>query len=239
MPAFERDGVRLGYDERGDGFAVLLIAPGGMRSRRGAWAKAPWNPRERLDDRYRVISMDQRNAGASTAPVRADDGWETYARDQLALLDHLGVKRFAVIGMCIGGPYIMGLCRAAPDRVAAAVMLQPIGLHDNRPAFEALFDDWVADIGERHPEADADTWASFRRNMFGGDFMFGASRDDVAACRTPLLVLRGDDLYHPASISHAVAEAAPEATLIERWKEGEDRDAAHRTITSFLATYAH
>lgn len=239
MAVFERDGIRLGYDERGDGFAVLLIAPGGMRSRRGAWAKAPWNPREALDDRYRVISMDQRNAGASTAPVQADDGWETYARDQLALLDHLGVERFAVIGMCIGGPYIMGLCRAAPDRVAAAVMLQPIGLDDNRPAFEALFDDWVADIGERHPEADADTWASYRRNMFGGDFMFGASKDDVAACRTPLLVLRGDDLYHPASISHAVVEAAPDATLIERWKDGEDRDAAHHAITSFLATHAH
>ena len=44
------------------------------------------NVPEALSPHFRVIAMDQRNAGASRAPVSADDGWHTYTRDQLALL---------------------------------------------------------------------------------------------------------------------------------------------------------
>lgn len=234
MAIFERGDVHLAYEEHGEGFAVLLIAPGGMRSSRQAWARIPWSPVEGLRDRYRVIAMDQRNAGESTAPVSADDGWASYTEDQLALLDHLGVERFAVVGMCIGGPYVVRLCRAAPERVAAAVMFQPIGEQGNRDAFFTLFDGWAEEIREQHPEADAAAWASFRDHMFGGPFMFGVSRQDVAACETPLLVLMGDDLYHPAEISRAVSELAPNATLIERWKGDDDRDAAIAEVRLFL-----
>ena len=39
----------------------------------------------------------------------------------------------------IGGPYIMGLIRHAPARIASAVMMQPIGLDGNRDAFHAPF----------------------------------------------------------------------------------------------------
>lgn len=239
MAIFERDNVRIGYEEHGEGFPVLLIAPGGMRSRREAWSRAPWNPMKTptLRDRYRVIAMDQRNAGESTAPISADDGWATYAADQLALMDHLGIDRFAVVGMCIGGPYTMGLYRAAPERVVAAVMLQPIGEQGNRKAFFGLFDGWAESIRAEHPEADASTWEAFRHAMFGGEFMFGASRQDVASCAAPLLVLMGDDLYHPAAISRRVAELAPNATLIERWKEGEDLAAANAAIGAFLGQH--
>ncbi len=112
---------------------MLLLAPGGLRaSRIETWANAPWNPIEALADRYRVIGMDQRNTGTSFAPITAEDGWPSYAADQLALMDHLGSERFAVVGMCIGGAFIMELIAEAPERLNAAVALQPIGLDDNR-----------------------------------------------------------------------------------------------------------
>ena len=63
--AIARPDADLHYEEHGAGFPILLIAPGGMRSVISAWEKAPWNPVEHLADRYRVIAMDQRNAGAS------------------------------------------------------------------------------------------------------------------------------------------------------------------------------
>lgn len=236
MAIFERDGAQIHYEVRGEGPPVLLIAPGGMRSSRAAWQRSPWDPMA-LADRFRVIAMDQRNAGASTAPICGDDGWSTYTADQMGLLDHLGIERFGVVGMCIGGPYIMGLVRAAPERVAAAVLMQPIGLQGNRKAFFDLFDAWAEELRDAHPEADPGAWESFRNNMFGGDFMFGASRDDVAACRAPLLVLMGNDLYHPQSISRAVAELAPRATLIERWKEPDHLEATDQAIRSFLTEH--
>ena len=63
--------------------------------------------------------MDQRNAGESTAPVTAGDGWHTYTEDHLALLDHLEIERAHLMGGCIGGPYCFGVIERAPGRVAS------------------------------------------------------------------------------------------------------------------------
>ena len=69
MPVYERDGAEIYYEEYGSGFPLLLIAPGGMKSAISFWAGTPWNPIEQLQGDYRVVAMDQRNAGQSTAPV--------------------------------------------------------------------------------------------------------------------------------------------------------------------------
>lgn len=237
MPFFKRDDIHLYYEEYGQGFPLLLIAPGGMRSSIAFWERTPWNPIEQLSSTYRVIAMDQRNAGQSVAPIRATDSWHVYTADQLALLDHLGVERFHVAGMCIGGPYIMGLIEAAPQRVASAILFQTIGLHDNREAFFEMFDSWAAELKPQRPEVSADAWETFKKTMYGGDFLFNVSRDFVARCQTPLLVLMGNDLYHPAESSREVAALAPHATFIEKWKEPEHQPAARQAVEHFLAAH--
>jgi pimeloyl-ACP methyl ester carboxylesterase len=70
----------------------------------------------------------------------AADGWRTYAGDHLALMDHLGYRRFHVMGGCIGATFCLTLCEMAPERITAAVLQNPIGLHDNR----ATWDDAVS-----------------------------------------------------------------------------------------------
>ena len=238
MGTFVNEHVRLYYEEQGSGFPVLLIAPGGMRSSVGFWQGTPWNPMEHLSDHYRVIAMDQRNAGQSSGPISGSDGWHTYRDDQLALLDHLGVDRFHVAGMCIGGPYIMGLIEAAPERVASAVVFQTIGLDDNRDAFHQMFDDWAKDLKESHPEVSGDDWSSFRANMYGGDkFLFNVGDDFVSAVQTPLLVLLGSDLYHPESSSRALAGLAPNATLVEDWISSAHHEPAKKAVASFLGEH--
>jgi pimeloyl-ACP methyl ester carboxylesterase len=234
VPTFTDGAVELYYEERGEGFPLLLIAPGGMRSAVPFWERTPWNPAAELADGYRVIAMDQRNAGKSTAPVTADDGWHVYARDQLALLDHLGVGKFHVAGMCIGGSYIMGLIKAAPERVAAAVLFQTIGLHDNRQAFYDMFDDWANELKPRRPEVPASAWEAFKHNMYDGEFLFTVDLDFVTNCQTPLLVLCGNDLYHPRQTSLDIARLAPRAQLIEQWKEGDEQTRARAQVREFL-----
>ena len=177
VTTFERGDIRLCYDEYGSGFPLLLIAPGGMRSEVSFWERTEWNPIEQLSPTYRVIAMDQRNAGRSTGPISGSDGWHTYTLDQLALLDHLGVDRFHVAGMCIGGPYIMGLIEAAPERVASAVFFQTIGLTDNRDAFYDMYDDWANELRPQRRDVTDTDWAGLREAMYGGDdFMFNVSR---------------------------------------------------------------
>ena len=48
MPYFERDGVKLYYEETGEGFPLLLFAPGGMRSSIEFWDHSPFDPRKEL-----------------------------------------------------------------------------------------------------------------------------------------------------------------------------------------------
>ena len=237
MPIFKRDDVELYYEEHGKGFPLLLIAPGGMRSAVSFWERTPWNPITQLAPHYRVIAMDQRNAGRSVAPIRATDSWHVYTQDQFALLDHLGVERFHVAGMCIGGPYIMGLIQAAPQRVVSAVVFQTIGLHNNRQAFFEMFDGWANELKPGRPEVSGETWESFKKTMYSGDFLFNVSRQFVSSCKTPLLVLLGNDLHHPAETSREVAALAPNATLIEHWKEPEHHAAAKKAVEDFLAKY--
>ena len=122
MAIYERDGAAIYYEEHGAGFPVLLIAPGGMKSATPVWAGTPWHPIEQLAGEFRVIAMDQRNAGQSSGPISGTDGWQTYTDDQLGLMEHLGCERFHVAGMCIGGPYAFGMIQSAPERVASAML---------------------------------------------------------------------------------------------------------------------
>lgn len=237
MPFFSHNEAEIYYEIHGEGFPLLLIAPGGMRSSIPFWDKAPWNPIEHLSASYQVIAMDQRNAGESTAPVTGEENWRTFAGDQIALLDHLGVQHFHVAGMCIGGPYIMGLIEAVPERVTSAVIFQSIGLENNRDAFYDLFDGWAAELKSRQPEVSAEQWEQFKSAMFAGEFLFNVSEDFVQACETPLLVLMGNDLYHPEATSRKIAALAPNATFIEHWKEPDYHLSAKSRIEAFLGSH--
>jgi hypothetical protein len=71
--------------------------------------------------------------------------------------------------------------------------------------------------------------------MYGGEFLFNVSRDFVSDCRTPLLVLCGNDLYHPEETSREIAALSPNAQFIEHWKEPEHQAAAQSAVVDFLA----
>ena len=238
MPLWEQKDLQIHHEESGAGFPVLLFAPGGMHSTIEVWKRMPWNPIDVLSEHFRVIAMDQRNAGRSRAPVRGTDGWDTYAADHQALLDGLGIDRCHVLGCCIGGSYSLGLIEADADRVASAVLLQPIGHSDsNREAFYTMFDTWADDVRPNQPEVSDADFSAFRGHMYDGDFVFSVSRDFLRSVTNPMLILMGNDLYHPEAISREVAELAPRAELIEEWKEGPAVQAAADRVVEFLRSH--
>jgi pimeloyl-ACP methyl ester carboxylesterase len=235
MPIFKRADVELYYEEYGAGFPLLLIAPGGMRSQIDFWHRSPFDPTVELAANFRVIAMDQRNAGASRAPISAADGWHTFAADQLALLDHLEVARCHIMGGCIGSSYCLGLIKAAPQRMVAAVLQNPIGLGpDGIARFHNMFDDWAAELRHSRPDADDAALTAFRNNMFSGDFVFSVSRDFVRSCLTPMLILAGSDPFHPTEVSLELARLAPNAELIMEWKTPDTVGAAVERVRAWL-----
>ena len=237
MAIFRRGDIELHYELHGSGFPILLFAPGGMRSAASFWRGEEWDPIAALAPHFRVIAMDQRNAGRSTAPVSGDDGWHVYTADHLALLDHLEIEQTHLLGGCIGGPYCLGVIEQAPERVCAAVLQQSIGNDgNNRELFFAMFDQWAESVKERMPDVSEQAWTSFRANMFDQPFLYNVSRDFVSGCQTPLLVLMGSDAYHPEAISREIAELAPNATLVEKWKDAA-ADGTVATVVEFLKAH--
>ena len=239
MAIYHRENTSIHYEDSAEELpALLLIAPGGMKSALSFWKGTPWDPREHLKVRYRVIAMDQRNAGSSTAEVSSKDSWHTYTEDQLGLMDYLKIRKFHVAGMCIGGPYCLGLIEAAPNRVLSATLFQSIGLDENRSAFYDMFDDWANELKPKMAKVSTEAWLSFRKNMYGGNkVLFNVDESFVSACKTPLMILMGNDLYHPQSTSIMLSETAPNATLIEFWKDGLARETAMRQCLEFLQKY--
>jgi pimeloyl-ACP methyl ester carboxylesterase len=223
MPTVARGEATIYYEERGAGLPLLLLAPGGLNSTVDFWGRMPLNPLEAFADEFRVIAMDQRNAGRSSGPLETSDPWGMYADDQLAVLNHLGVDQALVIGCCIGCSFIFKLLERAPERIVAGVLMQPIG-HDetNHGAFSAeTWTPWGQNLIDRAAPFGMDTVDAFGHGLFDSGFVFSVSRDFLRTVRTPLLLLFGNDRAHPRGISVEVGSLLPNVEQIERWRDPE------------------
>jgi pimeloyl-ACP methyl ester carboxylesterase len=240
MPTIEHHGASIYYEEYGTGFPILTFAPAGVRSTIAVWddPQAPINPITEFSANYRVIAMDQRNAGGkSRARFTAQDSWHSYAADHIAVLDHLGIARAHLYGQCIGGAFIMTLLKAQPQRFASAVIAQPIGrVGPIKPGRTPSFDAWWQSQAD-HPEATEELRDAYFNNLYSAGFLYSVDRAFVARCQTPCLVLAGNDASHPYAISQETAKLLPNSEFISEWKEGAALEAAKVRVRDFLAEH--
>jgi pimeloyl-ACP methyl ester carboxylesterase len=233
MPTVQRGDTSIYYEEYGSGYPVLLLSPGSLMSTIEAWHRSPWDPTAELPKEYRVIAMDQRNAGRSRAPITAADGWGAFLGDQLALLDHLGIQRCHIMGACIGVSFALKIIQAQPERVSACVMQQPIGAYQPRSE-SGGFDNWRKTLMD-HPEATDAVMAAYLRNLYAPLFVYSVTRDFVrTACPTPMVILPGNDNAHPYPIAKELFSLAPNAEFIDNWKAGAGKAAAFARVQTFL-----
>jgi pimeloyl-ACP methyl ester carboxylesterase len=244
---YEKGAVRIYYEEAGSGFPLLLLPGGGLNARIAFFTgNPPFNAIEEFKGQYRCITADLRNApdGQSTGPVEVDRPWESYADDQLGLMDHLGIDKFMVMGFCIGGPFIWSLLKRAPDRVAAAVLAQPVGWRPEMrdPAYSGRFwTTWGKALTAKRPEIKLETTERFVTKMFetDADFVFTVTRDFVRNCQNPVLILPDEVPAHPYAVAMECAMLAPKAEVsMFPWKEPKERiPLAVRQIHSFLRAH--
>ena len=156
MPFIEADGITLCYDVMGpeDGRPLILVM--GLTTQLVAWPE-PFC-RQLADAGHRVIRFDNRDCGLSakmerlgvpdvmkmmtdmangrvvTPPYTLSD----MAADAVGLADALGIDRFHVCGLSMGGMIAQIMAINYPDRILSLVSLESTtGEHDLPPASPA------------------------------------------------------------------------------------------------------
>lgn len=81
-------------------------------------------------DDLQLVALDLRGRGRSDATPRGTYGWDSHALDVLGVADALGVERFAVIGLSMGGSVAMRIAAVAGRRLEAVVLVDVAGRVD-------------------------------------------------------------------------------------------------------------
>jgi pimeloyl-ACP methyl ester carboxylesterase len=238
VPVLERGDVSIYYEEYGSGYPVMLFAPGSLLSSIAMWhtdPPSPYNPIKEFAADFRLIAMDQRNAGRSRAPFRAGDGWKSYAEDHLALMDHLHIDRAHALGACIGVSFVLEIFQDAPERLTAGVLQQPIGREDDSEGWTTRQVDGLAETLPEDRRPSPEVARSFSRNLYEQGFVYNVSRDFVRSCSKPMLVLPGNDKAHPYVVAKQIVELAPNAEVVENWRG--DLPGTIRRVRQFLSDH--
>lgn len=220
MPHFTTSGLSLAYQTHGEGAPVLCVH-GFASSGKVNWIDTGWV--ETLTGAgYQAITLDNRGHGQSDKPHDPELYYPSQmADDAIALLDHLGIGRAAVLGYSMGARISAFMAFSHPERVAAAIF-GGMGMN----LVNGLTDGNDIIAGLRAPELSDLTHPTARQFRIFADHT-GSDREALAACmetsRQPMA--RADVRRIEVPVLVAVGEAdemagAPDA-LAELLPRGE------------------
>jgi len=121
MAFMVKAGFRLYYEDTGGPLPAVLFLHGAGGNHLSWWQQVPVFAEE-----YRCITADQRGFGQSP-DVDGGPGPAALATDALALLDHLGIARAAIVAQSMGGWAAVGAAVRAPERFWAIALANTVG----------------------------------------------------------------------------------------------------------------
>jgi pimeloyl-ACP methyl ester carboxylesterase len=175
MPVFQTSGLSLAYEVAGNGPPVLCIH-GFASSGKVNWIDTGW-VQTLVDAGYTAITLDNRGHGASEKPHDPEAYYPNMmADDALALLDHLGIERAALLGYSMGARIAAFLAYDHPERVVAAIF-GGMGMN----VINGLTDGNDIIAGLRAPALAGLTHPTARQFRIFADHT-GSDREALAAC---------------------------------------------------------
>ena len=121
MAFMTKDGFRLYYEDTGGNAPTIMFLHGAGGNHLSWWQQVP-----AFAEEYRCVTVDQRGFGQSP-DVPGGPGPAGLATDALALLDHLGIARAALVAQSMGGWAAVGAAVRAPERFWAIVLANTVG----------------------------------------------------------------------------------------------------------------
>ena len=203
------NGLHLYYETYGSG-APLVLLHGGMLTIDLNFASLI----PTLAQTHTVIGVEMQGHGR-TANIDREITYPNLASDIVALLDHLGIERAAVLGHSMGGGVALELAVSHPDRVSAIVPISASvskdGMHPDLldpSTFETSpimptaqdFADFKAAYERLSPHPEQ--FDAFLMTLSGMDSDFAGWTDEqLAAISCPVLIVQGDTDF--TLIAHA------------------------------------
>jgi pimeloyl-ACP methyl ester carboxylesterase len=150
------DGVKLYYEETGEGFPIIFVHEFGGDHR-------SYEPQMRFfARRYRCIAYNARGYPPSDVPEDEDDYSQKRARDDVrAMLDGLGISQAHVVGISMGGFATLHFAMAYAER-ARSIVVGGCGYGaepDKREQFHAEAEAAAVRLETSDIEAVADSYA--------------------------------------------------------------------------------
>lgn len=248
-------GSDLAWTESGRGIPVLWI--------HGYPLSSAVFERQLAIEGFRHIVPDLRGFGASPPPSGAltiDD----YARDCLALLDHLGIASTVVAGLSMGGYVALALRRIAPRRVNGMILIDTRSTADTdegrraraksiaeveaagtAPLIETMLPQLLASSAHEVVSAVRSIMESASIPGVVEALRAMAARPDstglLSSIDVPTLVVVGEhDVITPPDAARRLAESIPGARLVEIPGAGhltpiESPEPFNRAILEFLS----
>ncbi|ODT72358.1 MAG: alpha/beta hydrolase [Pelagibacterium sp. SCN 63-23] len=220
MPHFTSSGLSLAYEVHGEGAPVLCVH-GFASSGKVNWIDTGWV--ETLTEAgYQAITLDNRGHGHSDKPHDPEFYYPSQmAEDAIALLDHLGIDRAAVLGYSMGARIAAFMAFAHTERIAAAIFG---GMGTN--LIKGLSDGNDIIAGLRAPALSDLTHPTARQFRIFADHT-GSDREALAACmetsRQPMARadVRRIDVPVLVAVGEADDMAGPPDALAELLPQGE------------------
>lgn len=198
---------------------------------------------ERLAEDYQLVFYDKRGHGLSQSSPKPY-AMDTLADDLAALLDHLDLKRCAVVGLSVGGVIAQALAGKRPDLVSALVLMDTahkIGTKDGwntridtirqkgmAAVADGILKGWLtADYRENAPDFEGYKAMLMRNDVEGYAAVCAALRDadlteTTRKLTVPTLAIVGE---HDATTTPAIMRET--ANLIDGARVEVVKDAGH------------
>jgi len=116
------DGVNIAFWTLGEGVPLVSMSMSPFSHIQLEWQVSEWRSwGERLAEKRKLVRYDPRGAGLSERDV-ADYSLDAYLLDLEAVVDHLGLERFALCGSFALGPVAIAYAARYPERVSRLLL---------------------------------------------------------------------------------------------------------------------